>query len=151
MTEAIQSERNSGSPRGAQAETVRLSATGPAAGILIISAIRSVKISREQRIANDDQRTTNDQRPTTVPQTATRFCAMLRLRRSEARLPESLRHSESDAVHPCAIPAYKRTRMPPRLRAEGTTTSGTAVAAPVAGCAVRSVPPPAPGTAGGYE
>jgi hypothetical protein len=60
MTEAIQSERNSGSPSGAQAETVRLPAIGPAAGIFIISAMRGFKISREQRIANDDQRTTND-------------------------------------------------------------------------------------------
>ena len=40
MTEAIHSERNSGSPSGAQAETERLPAIGSAIGILIISAIR---------------------------------------------------------------------------------------------------------------
>src|SRR5580692_10173224 len=41
MTEAIQSDRNSGSPSGAQAETERRAAIGSATGILIISAMRN--------------------------------------------------------------------------------------------------------------
>jgi hypothetical protein len=40
MTEAIQSDRNNGSPSGAQADTERLPTIGSATGILIISATR---------------------------------------------------------------------------------------------------------------
>ena len=39
MTDAIQSDRNSGSPSGAHAETERLPAIDSAIGILIISAM----------------------------------------------------------------------------------------------------------------
>src|SRR4029077_7700030 len=42
MTDAIQRERNSGSPSGAQADTGPLPAIGAMIGILIISPIRSV-------------------------------------------------------------------------------------------------------------
>ena len=39
MTDAIQSDRNSGSPNGAHAETERLRVLGATTGILIISAM----------------------------------------------------------------------------------------------------------------
>jgi hypothetical protein len=41
MTDAIQSDRNSGSPNGAQGETERRGVTGSMTGILIISAMRN--------------------------------------------------------------------------------------------------------------
>src|SRR5271157_887110 len=49
MTDAIQSDRNNGSPSGAQAEIERLDAGDSATGMLIISAMNSLLATRYHR------------------------------------------------------------------------------------------------------
>jgi hypothetical protein len=77
MTDAIQSDRNSGSPNGAQGETERFRAIGSAIGILIISAMSLRVESREPPLNPSTalRAGSRDARPSInelqVPQTAT--------------------------------------------------------------------------------
>src|ERR1700674_2272384 len=108
MTEAIQSDRNSGSPSGAQGETEFFAAIGATTGMLIISAIllssgapgvparpprcRTLRL-RSGRLARrpflHEQRTTSDSRLTTHSQTATPAAATTAHNKRQSPPPES--------------------------------------------------------------
>src|SRR6267143_5130032 len=116
MTDAIQSDRNSGSPNGAQGETEGFPAIGATTGMLIISATllsggepgvparpprcRTLRLrsgqARETPVAPlpsiDERRTTNDRRPTTASQTATPAAATPVHNKPQSPPPESPPH-----------------------------------------------------------
>src|ERR1700690_3855117 len=95
MTEAIQSERNRGSPNGAHGKAACFPASGAITGILDISAMTNTwAFGRELQTASDS-------RLASAPQTATPAGATTAHNKPQFQPPESPRHIESPAGIQC--------------------------------------------------